>query len=625
MTPSPGTTREYRMEFGAEVRATGEVRFNLWAPGVEAVSLCLYRGNGETLFPLKRERGGWFRFTGRDAGPGDRYHFQLPSGMRVPDPASRFQPGGVHGPSEIIDPAVFNWPDETWRGRPWEETVLYELHVGTFCREGTFAGVEQGLDHLVELGVTAIELMPIGAFPGRRNWGYDGVLPFAPAACYGRPESLKKLIAAAHARNLMVLLDVVYNHFGPEGNYLHLYAPQFFTKRYKTPWGEAINFAGAESESVRRFFIHNALYWLEEYHFDGLRLDAVHAIHDHGNGNPHVLEELSEAVTERFGTGRHIHLVLENDKNQARYLRERSKDNPAYYRAQLNDDFHHALHVLLTGETGGYYMDYAGTPSAHLARCLAKGFAYQGEISSYRDNTPRGETSGDLPPTAFIGFLQNHDQIGNRALGERLSVLVAPRKLRAALAVLLLSPSVPLLFMGEEWGCEQPFPFFCDFQPELAQAVTAGRYREFARFPEFNDPESRKRIPDPADPQTFVAATLDWRSPSTEQGRRWLNHYRELLTLRMREIIPRLPGVMRGKSSYEQLGPGGLRVVWPLRGGEVLLLLANLSDHPLAVDPPPSLAPIFLEGAMVPQSNGGKAMLEAWSVAWYLDSSIVRE
>ncbi len=320
-------------------------------------------------------------------GPGSCYRFRIDGGLRVSDPASRYNPADVHGPSQVIDPCEFDWEDEGWRGRPWSEAVIYELHVGTFTLAGTFAGVKDRLDYLVDLGVTAIELMPVADFPGARNWGYDGVLPFAPESSYGHPEELKDLVQTAHQKGLMVFLDVVYNHFGPEGNYLHIYTPQFFSKRHSTPWGAAINFDGPGSRVVRDFFIHNALYWLTEYHFDGLRLDAVHAILD--GSDPDILLELAEAVHRGPGKERHLHLVLENDQNAAHYF-DRG------YRAQWNDDIHHALHVLLTGETDGYYQDYADRPVGYIGRCLTEGFAYQGEPSSYRGGVPRGELSRDL-------------------------------------------------------------------------------------------------------------------------------------------------------------------------------------------------------------------------------------
>ncbi|MGD8875115.1 MAG: malto-oligosyltrehalose trehalohydrolase, partial [Gammaproteobacteria bacterium] len=507
------------MPFGAELLADGRTRFQLWAPSASRVDLCLRQPAAAgssvtdepaalTELPMEPAADGCFSLTTARAGAGDRYQYRIDGGMLVPDPASRFQPEDVHGPSEVIDPGAWNWRDGDWRGRPWEEAVIYELHVGSFTPAGNFAAVQEKLDYLRDLGVSAIELMPVADFPGRRNWGYDGALLFAPDSRYGRPEALKALVDAAHARGLMVFLDVVYNHFGPEGNYLHVYARQFFTERHLTPWGAAIDFDGPHSQRVRQFFIHNALYWLEEYHFDGLRLDAVHAIPD--ASQPDILTELAQRVHAVFDRRRHIHLVLENDHNSAHYLVRDAAGRPHCYTAQWNDDIHHALHVLLTAESGGYYRDYAADPLRHLGRCLAEGFAYQGEPSAYRDDRPRGEPSTHLPATAFVSFLQNHDQVGNRACGERITLLADAARIRAATVLLLLAPAPPLLFMGEEWGCTQPFLFFCDFGPELAEQVVAGRRQEFAQFPQFSDPAARRRIPDPLDSATFRQSVLDW-------------------------------------------------------------------------------------------------------------------
>jgi malto-oligosyltrehalose trehalohydrolase len=452
--------------------------------------------------------GGWFRRVAQSARPGTRYRYRIDGDLRVPDPASRWNPEDVHGPSEVVDPAGFDWHDDDWTGRPWQEAVIYELHVGTFSPEGTFAGVERRLDYLVDLGVTAIELMPVADFPGTRGWGYDGALLFAPEASYGRPEDLKRLVQAAHARGLMVFLDVVYNHFGPEGNFLHVYAREaFFTERHHTPWGAGINFDGPESRTVREFFVHNALFWLEEYRLDGLRLDAVHAIAD--DSPVHILRELAEAVRSGPGRGRRVHLVLENDANQARFLARLPSGEARWYDAQWNDDVHHALHVALAGERDGYYRDYAQDLLRQLGRCLAEGFAFQGEPSDYRDGEPRGEPSAHLPPAAFVNFLQTHDQVGNRAFGERLAALAEPDALAAAATVILLAPSPPLLFMGEEHAAPVPFLYFCDFGPDLARAVTAGRRQEFARFDRFADPAARSAIPDPNDPRTFQRSKLD--------------------------------------------------------------------------------------------------------------------
>lgn len=603
-----GEARVHTMPFGAQVVGDGTVRFRLWAPSAEQVSLWL--DTATELLPMLRQPQGWYEWTTAQAQAGTRYRFVLPDGTRIPDPASRFQPEDVHGPSEVIAPATHRWRDAAWAGQPWHETVLYELHVGTFTPEGTFRAAIERLDHLVELGVTAIELMPVSDFPGRWNWGYDGVLPFAPDSAYGRPEDLKALVDAAHGRGLMVFLDVVYNHFGPEGNYLNAYAGSFFTERHTTPWGAAVNVDGPDSPTVRDFFIHNALYWIEEFHLDGLRFDAVHAIID--DSERPFLEELAERVAALTGGRRHVHLVLENDANQARFLARRA-GAPRWYTAQWNDDLHHALHTACTGEAGGYYADYADDPGK-LARALAEGFAYQGDPSAYRNGEVRGEPSAHLPATAFVSFLQNHDQIGNRALGERITDIASPQAVRAATCLYLLSPQVPMLFMGEEWAAPHPFPFFADFGGDLADAVREGRRAEFAKFPEFQDPASRDRIPDPTAEDTVQSARLDWnlraRAPHADR----LSWYRLLLTLRSVEIAPRLEGMPGGAATWEVKGRNGIAVCWRLGDGSALHLRANLSDVPA-----PGLTEV--PGRMLWSEGEGvrDGALSPWSVVWSIE------
>ncbi len=604
--------RSRRMPFGAEVQADGSVRFRLWAPAAKSVALSLENSKTAPL-SLAPAGQGWFELTTSQARAGSLYRFQIDDKTLVSDPASRFQPYDVHGPSEVIDPSAFEWNDRSWRGRAWEEAITYELHVGTFTAEGTFRGAEQKLDYLRDLGITAVELMPLSDFPGARNWGYDGVLPFAPDSSYGRPENLKQLIQSAHAKGLMVFLDVVYNHFGPDGNYLHLYAPQFFTDRHKTPWGDAINFDGPESRTVRDFFIQNALYWLEEYHLDGLRLDAVHAIVD--DSKNHILKELAQTVRQRFGEERFVHLILENGDNISRYLQRDKNGAVRLYNAQWNDDLHHALHVLLTGEPDGYYADYVQDPMRHLCRCLREGFAFQGEYSEYHASH-RGELSAGLPPSAFVSFLQNHDQVGNRALGERISQLADPKALKAAMEILLLAPSPPLLFMGEEFAADTPFLFFCDFHGDLAAAVTHGRRNEFARFSKFGSAGARDSIPDPNSEQTFLRSKLNWDSLRAESHAQWLQLYRELLALRQRVIVPRI-GITRGTECEVDSDKRELSINWSFEDGGKLELRANLgSDFTLNVPG------IF--GTPFYSSNAGAAAaitqgtLPAWSVVWSL-------
>jgi maltooligosyltrehalose trehalohydrolase len=607
--------RRHDMPFGAECLNHG-VRFRLWAPAARQVELCI-EDNASKQIPLESRGHGWFELTTREAGPGTRYRFRIDGSQLVPDPASRFQPNDVHGPSEVIDAEAFNWQDSDWRGRPWEEAVIYELHVGAFTREGKFSSVRERLDHLAETGVTALELMPLADFPGKRNWGYDGVFTYAPDSVYGRPEDLKELVQAAHQRGMMVLLDVVYNHFGPEGNYLNVYAPQFFTPRHHTPWGNAINFDGAESRAVRDFFIHNALYWLNEFHFDGLRLDAVHAIID--DSKPDILTELAGTVRKSIDPDRHVHLILEHEFNCARHLRRGERCQTQGYTAQWNDDIHHALHVLITGEKDGYYTDYSQTPLDLLGRCLTEGFAFQGEASLFRNGQPRGETTTGLPPGAFISFLQNHDQVGNRAFGERIATIACPQAVRAAEAILLLAPFPPMLFMGEEFGTQTPFLFFCDFEKGLAEAIAAGRRNEFARFTQFSDPTARAGIPDPNAASTFEASQLDWKVLTESKPQEWLRFYRQLLNLRCRYIVPLLAGGCSVPARFEIHGETGLSVEWEFANHSKLTLLANLGAEPAAGFSFPDTTRIYSTDGLT-ESDAKMATLPDWSVAWFLES-----
>jgi malto-oligosyltrehalose trehalohydrolase len=548
-------------QFGARLTPDG-ASFRLWAPAARRVDLLT-----EKLHPLRRDDDGWFSADIVGVKAGIRYKFRIDNEIDVPDPASAFQPEDVSGPSELIDHTAYRWRAENWRGRPWPETIVLESHVGTFSREGTYRAMIDRLDHLKETGITALELMPLADFSGRRNWGYDGVLWYAPDSAYGRPDDLKALIDEAHLRGLMVFLDVVYNHFGPEGNYLGHYAPAFFTDA-QTPWGSAIDY---RVRQVRDFAIENALYWLRDYRFDGLRLDAVHAITEPGEIS--MLDELSHAVGELAAvTGRHIHLVLENDDNAAHLLDANEGPPRGKYRAQWNDDYHHAWHVLLTGESHGYYRDYQCVPPDDIARALSSGFIYQGEASAHREGRSRGEPSGKLAPTAFVNFLQNHDQIGNRALGDRLEANADPRALEAALAITLLAPMVPMLFMGEEWGSQAPFPFFCDFHGDLAKAVREGRRREFAgAYARYGD-----EIPDPLELSTMQSAVLDWSSRDQAPGRERLALVQTLLAIRHREIIPRLPGTAFG--SAQAADSGLLTANWHMGDGATLSLIANVSN-----------------------------------------------
>jgi maltooligosyltrehalose trehalohydrolase len=524
-------------------------RFALWAPDAFYVSVELEDGKSVAMLP---QAEGWFEVEIKCAA-GTRYRYNIDGEKDVPDPASRAQVADVHSWSLVVDPLAYEWRHSQWAGRPWHEAVIYELHVGAL---GGYAGVEQHLPRLAELGVTGIELMPLAQFPGERNWGYDGVLPYAPHSSYGTPEQLKHLVDSAHEHGLAVILDVVYNHFGPDGNYLGQYAQGFFREDVHTPWGAGIDF---ERREVRDFFLDNALMWLMEYRFDGLRLDAVHAI-----DNPGFLQQLAQRVRQQVDTGRHVWLVLENEFNQASLL-EHDFD------AQWNDDGHNALHVLLTGETDAYYSDFAQDTTAKLARCLGEGFIYQGDTT--RHGHRRGEPSAHLPPSAFVLFLQNHDQIGNRAMGERLHQLCTPQALRAATTLLLMSPMIPLMFMGDEVNAREPFLFFTDHHGELAEAVREGRRSEFADFAAFQDPERRERIPDPNALPTFEQSAPVFADSEHAQL------YRHLLSLRNRHLVPHLPGSVA--LGAQVLADGAVTARWRLGDGSLLQIDLNLSATPV--------------------------------------------
>jgi maltooligosyltrehalose trehalohydrolase len=563
------------MPFGAALLPGGGTRFRLWAPSSARVELelTITGAAAPARRAMQSHADGWHELLAQDAAAGSRYRFIVQAGanlMAVPDPASRFNPDGVHAPSCVIDPGAHAWQCLGWRGRAWPDAVLYELHVGAFTEQGTFMAAAGRLPWLAELGVTAVQLMPLAAFPGRRNWGYDGVLPYAPAACYGTPEELKAFIDTAHSLGVMVLLDVVYNHFGPEGNYLYAYCPQFFNHAERTPWGAAINFDGAHSRTVRDFFVHNALYWIEEYRFDGLRLDAVHALKD--RSTPDIVCEIAHALQAGPGAVRQVHLLLENNRNEARYLERDPAGRPLIATAQWDDDVHHSLHVLTSGEADGYYSDYAASPLEKLGRSLAEGFAYQGEYSGFRARA-RGESSSQLPPAAFVSFLQNHDMVGNRALGDRLPLIADAALLRAAYACLLLAPEVPMLFMGEEFAASTPFLFFCDFGAGLALSVSEGRRREFKRFAAFADDAATARIPDPNAESTFICSRLRWDEVGSPPHRERLALIRELLQLRRRHLAPLLANfTQRG---HYAIDGDVLGLEWRLADGTCWRLLAH--------------------------------------------------
>lgn len=501
--------------FGALVR-DGATLFRVWAPKARTVELVLEDGGAPV--PMQREDGGTFAVVVGDVGAGARYRFRLDGGDPMPDPASRSQPEGVHGPSEIVDPHAFVWSDGKWKGLAQRDLVFYELHVGTFSPEGTFAGVTRRLPWLRDLGVTALELMPVAAFPGRWNWGYDGAALFAPAHVYGRPDDLRALVDEAHRLGLAVFLDVVYNHLGPDGAYLPAYGPAF-TDHHTTPWGRAMNLDDAHAEGLRALFVDNALHWLREYHFDGLRLDATHALVD--DSPTHFLAELAAAVAEL--TPRRF-LVAEDHRNLNRLLLPR----PEGYGldAVWADDFHHQVRHLTAGDAEGYYADYVGTTAADLAVTLHQGWFYDGRPSR-RTGRPRGTSAAPIRPDQCVVCIQNHDQIGNRPLGNRLTDDVPLPTYRAASALLLFAPMLPLLFQGQEWAASTPFQFFTDHHPELGRLVTEGRRQEFEDFAGFAG-----EVPDPQDPATFERSRLVWEETEQPEHAHTLALYRALLALR---------------------------------------------------------------------------------------------
>jgi maltooligosyltrehalose trehalohydrolase len=586
------------LPWGTEI-VDGGARFRLWAPAQKTVAVLAEDG---TEVPVEKMDGGWFEVT-TDAVPVNTgYHFVLADGMRVPDPAARAQKDDVHGMSRLVDPRAYAWRTPDWKGRPWEEAVIYELHTGTFSPDGTFDAITSDLDRLVDVGVTAIELMPVAQFAGNRGWGYDGVLLYAPHVAYGGPEGLKRLVDAAHVRGLMILLDVVYNHFGPEGNYLHLYAPDFFHPERHTPWGGAIAF---DRKPVREFFLHNVLYWLEEFRFDGLRFDAIDQIED--PSEEEILAEMAREVRARF-PDRHIHLTIEDDDNSTRLLKFDEDNRPLLFTAEWNDDWHHAMHALLTREDAGYYQDYADAPARRIAETMAQGFGYQGEPSSFRGGRKRGEPSAHLPPTAFVDFLQNHDQIGNRARGDRITTLAKPEAVEAALALLLLSPHIPLLYMGEEYGERRPFQFFTDFKGDLAEAVRKGRNEEFRNNKAFAEAYTKNRMPDPNAIETFAASML---KPETTARTALV---KRLIAARFAHVVPRLAGIGGHAGHVEAIEGDAFAVSWRLAGAGKLMLFANLADEPATLPLKPVDTPFFA----YPNAAGeglAQGKLPPWSVA----------
>lgn len=574
-------------------------KFRIWAPKQQVMRLVVDEREPRVM---TRTGEGWHTLDIEGTGPGARYHFVLENGLFVPDPASRFQPYDVHGPSELVEPDGYQWLADGWSGRPWSESVIYEAHVGAFTAPGTFRAAIERLDHLQSLGVTVLQLMPVADFPGRRGWGYDGVLPYAPEASYGRPEDLKALVDEAHLRGISVMLDVVYNHLGPDGNYLPHYAP-FFTDRHMTPWGDGPNFDGDAAPAVRAFIVENALYWIDEFRMDGLRLDAVHAILD--DSDRHILHEIAETVRQRAGD-RHVHLVVENEDNDADLVERLDDGRPRHYSAQWCDDIHHVLHSAATGESGGYYADYSDD-RGKVARALAEGFVFQGQFMPHKGK-PRGKPSAHLPPTAFISFIQNHDQVGNRLFGDRLNETLSMARMKALASIYLLAPEIPMLFMGEEWASSTRFPYFCDFDEKLNTAVREGRKREFG-----HDPDQAGRVedaPDPATEQTFLSAKLRWNELETGEHAEMLEHYRGLIELRRTHVQPLLDEI-GGRPARHRFARGVIEVSW-FSGDRTLTLVANVGDDVASTE-------LGSQGrGFYPDSRAMPATIPPWAVYWLL-------
>jgi len=508
--------------------AGGGCEFVVWAPSRDGVELLLKQPGNVREVPMTRGELGYYRAAVDNIAPGTKYMYRLDGADERPDPASRYQPDGVHGPSAVVDLSSFAWTDNEWKGRTLEDSVFYELHVGTYTRERTFSALIPRLGQLQELGITTIELMPIAQFPGGRNWGYDGVYPFAPQNTYGTPRELQELVNAAHAQGLAVALDVVYNHLGPEGNYLGEYAP-YFTDHYRTPWGSALNYDRAHSDEVRFFFIQNALYWLREFHFDALRLDAVHSIFD-ASAYPFLAELSTQVAALSSQLGRQIHVIAESDLNDVRVLRP-VKDGGFGMHSEWSDDFHHSVHTLLTGENSGYYADFGGTHA--LKKTLENGWYYSGQYSKHRERR-HGNCSQGLAPDRFVVCNQNHDQVGNRATGERLSALVDFEGLKLAAGITLLSPFVPMLFMGEEYGEIAPFLYFTSHgDKDLGEAVRRGREAEFSSF------GWQGGIPDPQAESTFNASRLDHSLAEREPHHTLHKFYQRLLRYRRERKLAR--------------------------------------------------------------------------------------
>lgn len=546
-----------------------KVCFRLWAPDLSELSLQI---DGR-IVPMTSQNEGWFAVELDEIGDDAQYMFLLPDGTKVPDPGSRYQDDVVEA-SRVVRSNGFSWKNTQWKGRPWEETIVYELHIGTFTSEGTFAGASKQLGRLAELGFTAIEIMPLAHFPGHRGWGYDGVYQYAPHSAYGTADDFRRLVDEAHGHGLMVFLDVVYNHFGPEGNFLSRYASDFFQRGQSTPWGDKIDF---EVAPVRRFFLDNALYWLDEFNLDGLRLDAVDQIED--QSERHFLEEVARTVRARFPQ-RHVHLITENPVNGTDLLAD-TTCGQRLYTADWNDDFHHALHVAVTGETTGHFKPFAVKPWEHVKRALAQGYLQEGKAVLQTSPPP----SAELPPTAFVHFLQNHDQIGNRALNDRLNTMISQSMYDVLTELLVLSPQIPLFFMGEEHASRRPFHFFCDYQGELARIMMAGRPKQaenFGGIPRGVDPES---LADPNQLETFLASKISWDDALSTEGLAREKFVKDLLDVRKKHIIPLLEKAGGYSGTVVKSPDNTVFVDWHVGHGKTLQLRVNMSDFPCTLEP----------------------------------------
>jgi 1,4-alpha-glucan branching enzyme/maltooligosyltrehalose trehalohydrolase len=594
----------HEMPFGSTLLLPEDCEFALWAPAAKQVKLL---ADGQAYECDSADRG-WWRVR-VDLPAGTRYQWLIDGDSRVPDPASRRNPQGPHRPSEVVDPRHFHW-QVSWKGRPWHETVAYQVHIGTFTEEGTFAAAIEKLSSLAELGVTAIQLMPVASFGGAFGWGYDNVLLYAPNEVYGTPDDLKAFVDAAHCQGLMVFLDVVYNHLGPDGNFLPRYAPQFESSQHETPWGKAMNFDGDGATEVREFMIQNALYWLEEFQFDGLRLDAVHAMID--DSPTHVVEELTRRAHAAFAE-RHVHIILENDHNNP----ERIGLPTQSAEGQWNGDFHHCLHVLITGETKSYYAEYVDDPVGRLGRVLTLGFSRDGAEEPRADRSPRRDATSTISLLNSVNFLQCHDQIGNRAFGERLCALGAPEALRLASALLLLSPPIPMLFMGEEHASRRPFLYFADAKPEQREAVRVGRRKEFRDAPDADKVQSREP-PDPCSRDTFLASVIEPAGSLDGEQRTTLEWTKHLLDLRHREVVPHLPRLKVGVHEAKRLGATGLALRWHFDDGRILEAWINLGNVPVPLDCAHQTG--LASDPLIEVGEVDKTSLGAWSGTWFWNS-----